>query len=335
MRAGSHLISDMSAPSCQVLICQSNSSGYLALGAGVRVDNYIVAPSHVMAMEVDLVIRGKNGAFLDISSSQVIEVAADLVAVELSETAMSRLGVAKPRLGVLGASKAVSLTSSVDCRSSTGILGAKSPMGRCEYTGSTTPGFSGAGYMDGSILYGMHQGGGNANYGLEALYIWSRLKVSRDERPEQSEDFLFGSRAAAQATQAEEIGDHAVVRSHDGHYLVISAEDYLTRKRDAERRLETDNWADQVEAEEQLADLKNVQIVESAAFSGEGQGSQALAPPASFATSQGSKSLGKLGPSKPTLLKAQLRKFVQLPRTQRTELLTESDKKLTKPTTTT
>lgn len=123
-------------------------------------------------------------------------------------------------------SKLVQLTSShaVD-NSSLGMLTKTAPFGMFEFTGSTRPGFSGAVYVCGTRVVGMHLGGGVQNLGYSASYIHNLLF-----RPESSE------RAALLRLVEAGLGDEVVWDSvapeewqaeHKGRYYRIDYEDYL------------------------------------------------------------------------------------------------------------
>lgn len=103
----------------------------------------------------------------------------------------------------------------------------KIAMGFVEYTGSTLPGFSGAPYMNGQKVLGMHLGGGTTgNYGYSASYIDMCLK--RMNRPESSE--LAFIRRVLKSTRKSDFEyerhlDETCVRV-GGRYMVLDNADF-------------------------------------------------------------------------------------------------------------
>lgn len=232
-------------PSCQVRLAFKQGDSYVIVGAGLRVENYLITPTHNCQAGVDLyAVRGTNVVLVDADTEKML--AADVSAFCLTESQWSLLGVKQAKLGPLARDATVMITSSCDYQYSTGILsvGNGRTLGRVEYNASTLPGFSGSGYMNGQVCLGMHCHGGIKPGGYEMLYIYVRLKQAIGQTPESSDDFLLGE-ASKKSWQVEELSDNAaVVRMSTGHYYLTDTQ-IVERMRALESRRHTsDNIED-------------------------------------------------------------------------------------------
>lgn len=223
------------------------------------------------------VVKGNTALPLDMAGEVIL--AADVSAIPMLEAQWSRLGVPMAKLGPVAGPATITVTSSCDKRYSVGILRpSQEIMGRTLYEASTEGGFSGSAYMNGGVCLGMHCHGGAYGGGYEGLYLWNRLKQSKAEIPEASEDFLVAS-AKTQRWRMEDLGDSALVRMESGHYHMATSE-LAAKLRDLKG---STGWADQMERDEIEEELDRrgyePECVPQPTYPGEGRGPVARATP--------------------------------------------------------
>lgn len=179
-------------PPSQVLLGTLSGDRFVAHGCGVRVDVqsvegcYIVTALHVyQGLSDDFAVRGKTGSisvsknFLKCSGAQspreCIILDTDVCAFPLSANEASRIGVSKSTIvGQLAGTGTLARIVGPTSEGSTGVLREDvSVFGRLIYDGSTVAGFSGAGYIVGSSVAGVHAAGGvrNVGYSLRLAYV--------------------------------------------------------------------------------------------------------------------------------------------------------------------
>jgi len=157
-----------------------NEAGML-LGHAVRFKDYILTPRHVVAGHsiVVLEINGRTIA-IDLDRLTVVSLHGDLIGFAPHPKIFSELQMTSAKAGNIGTSPmSVCLTATGLKKESYGTLyvyeGPSVAPGVCYYNGSTHAGFSGAGYHVGDVVYGIHQGGGVVNFGVDMAYIESVL----------------------------------------------------------------------------------------------------------------------------------------------------------------
>lgn len=278
-------------PKCQVTLATRRNDVRLLMGGGFRLLDYLVLPTHVMHAGQGKVYVLANDKELEIpKDAETIDLAADLLAVKISQAEWSKIGVSQAKLGPMSGTPTVQVTSPCDQKFSIGYLKLAKSFGRVEYDSSTQPGFSGAAYMNGNVCLGMHLHGGVVAGGYEGLYIYARLKhhlYMNGVEDEASKTSPGGSDWAPDYHDINEFEEleqkivdgkserRAIVRLKSGHYHITRGEllDKINRLRDSNA------WADQMEAEDAQAQLDNQEYIPEAAihpgkgveFSGEGQ----------------------------------------------------------------
>uniref|UniRef100_A0AB38ZK26 Peptidase S39 domain-containing protein n=1 Tax=Crocidura shantungensis ribovirus 16 TaxID=3139536 RepID=A0AB38ZK26_9VIRU len=175
-------------PTTQVRIKTITLKGEVAYGVGVAIKwsgrVFIVTAKHILRNAV-LIQAGKDGFWTDLPTTWRT-IHNDGVAWEVEASLTSKLGVKLASVGEIIGQMAVT-TVSTDLKQSSGII-YKLDRVVC-YTGSTEPGFSGAPYLAGSRVYGIHIGESNGkNIGFN-LYD----AISRIDSPEITEESKLGA----------------------------------------------------------------------------------------------------------------------------------------------
>lgn len=224
MIPGSALLENGRVPDCQVRLAIKRGDAYVVIGAGIRVENYLITPTHNGQHGLDLYML-KHDKAVKVDTEGEIILAADVSAFPLLETTWSQLGVKQAKLGPLARNANVTVTSSCDAKYSIGTARPSSDiLGRVVYDASTMPGFSGSAYMNGNVCVGMHCHGGVRGGGYEMLYLWVRLKAQINEVPEESADFILQA-SKDQGYKLEELNaGKTVIRLDSGHYHLATDE---------------------------------------------------------------------------------------------------------------
>lgn len=182
-----------SVPRCQVPVGYFVDGVFKVHGNAVRLDEWLLVPDHVLQQEDCAHVKLANGKFFDLKTvTDTIAVETDVVAVRVSEAVMSQLGVQKVLLQHEHSDQGIGVA--VVGAQGLGTTGALTPgsFGRVIYSGTTRGGYSGAAYMQGSRIVGIHLHGGKVNGGFSISYLWCNLKYELREVQEGSEDFLRG-----------------------------------------------------------------------------------------------------------------------------------------------
>lgn len=252
---GSPLIRNGKIPSCQVSVGSIGPEGEIMLvGAGIRVEDYLITPTHNCHFGRKLVIfpDGRFEQRVELDPDSEISLAADVSAFPVPEQTWARLAVARAKMGPVATAVTVTVTSSCDKTYTVGSLKPnQTAIGRIFYDASTMPGYSGSAYMNGNTCVGMHSHGGVRAGGYEILYLWVRLKINNKEAPESSEDFLRKLKGKRNL-QVEELADDVIMRTPTGHYHLTTKQLY-----DRLETLREDDWADEVERDEIERELDN------------------------------------------------------------------------------
>lgn len=171
----------------------------------------------------------------------------DLVAFKLDAKEVSTLGVRKAGVvPVLTSSGRPVTITGADGSSTTALLKDSSCFGYVQYFGSTTGGFSGAGYYLGSSLAGIHTSGGQANLGYSAQYVYVTLSYFAKFEPEDTTDWLKKNFQEGLTVEVDETwDDNETYRIKvKGKYHIVPYEAYETyeaqyaKKRKAQRSYE-------------------------------------------------------------------------------------------------
>lgn len=250
---GSPLLENGRIPDCQVQLAVKRGETYVIIGGGVRVENFLITPTHNGHHGQDLYMI-KNGKAVKIDVTGEFMLAADVSAFPLLESTWSQLGIRQAKLGPLNKAATVTVTSSCDSKYSIGsVKPSQDIIGRMTYDASTMPGFSGSAYMNGNVCLGMHCHGGVRGGGYEMLYLWCRLKAQTKEIPEESGDFILNA-ARDQSWTHEELNDgKTVLRLDSGHYH-LATDEIMVRMRSLKN---SKSWADEVEYEDYEKELQS------------------------------------------------------------------------------
>lgn len=196
VRAGS-TENPMPQPACQVAIGVLEGDRFLAHGCALRLGDYLVMPSHVYALKKDVCAMGhrQHSKWLPLSEREFVELDTDILAVKCSPGELSTLLVKQAALchEIPEGGHYASVVGSAG-KGTTGTLRTDPTVfGRVVYSGTTVGGYSGAGYMVGTTLAGIHQSGGVVNGGFSASYLWAVLSQIDQRKDEASEDWLASS----------------------------------------------------------------------------------------------------------------------------------------------
>lgn len=186
----------MPSPKFQAMIGEMKDGEFHVVGNAVRMRDWLVMPAHVYAAVEKPFAKGLQ-SHLDISQYDYEDLDTDLIALKMSNKDLSVIGVRDaglcydiPRIGMY-----VSVIGSAGL-GTTGILKLDAGIfGRVTYNGTTVSGYSGAAYMSGSQLVGIHTNGGAVNGGYAAGYVKTLLQVIDKTRDESSEDWLANAYA--------------------------------------------------------------------------------------------------------------------------------------------
>lgn len=232
----------LTAPKCQALVGYMEGGTFCVLGNAARIDDWLLIPDHVRSGKSEsLELRSfdqKHRLELDSDLLDAMFVVdTDLWALELTQAQWSKIALSRSRLlpsipeerGVY-----VSVVGAFG-KGTTGNLAHHTVFGRVHYTGSTYQGYSGAVYMSGDCIAGIHTHGGSFNGGYSASYALSLLKYLRKRREageagkvvyESSDDWLEEQRDKGAEIQFDsKWHDMDEVRIRvDGRYHVVARE---------------------------------------------------------------------------------------------------------------
>lgn len=179
-------------PKTQVALYSVDLDGRLQryLGVGTRIMDWLVVPYHIIKADETIAALAMTPTHSDafkFDTSQFDVIDGDVAAMKLSEATFSRLGMVKATLAPIEGEMIVAVTSSSkEPQTSFGtLLNDKYVFGGVVYRGSTQNGFSGAAYMVGKSIAGIHLGGGQTNYGVSATYVLALL-----QKPEDTAEWL-------------------------------------------------------------------------------------------------------------------------------------------------
>lgn len=201
----------MSFPACAARIGSVRDGGkFVALGVAVRFPlNMLVAPDHVLCDidSEDKMAFGSQKPF-SLRGKVRIPLATDLVGIILTEAEFSRIGVAECHVGHIQDTGAMVSIVGPDSKGTVAAMSNdKTQFGRVIYNGTTLAGYSGAPYMSGNRVVGLHQLGGPVNSGFSASFVWLLVKEFLKARDESSEDWLLGQYKAGREVQWREHSD--------------------------------------------------------------------------------------------------------------------------------
>lgn len=217
----------------------------LYLGSAIRMENWLVTCTHIL-QEVHGRLMGQVGdhPYEFPEGSEWIDLGSDVSACQL-DAKKPIPGLAKAKVGLISREAHVRCCSTRTVgkdnqqNSSVGFLINKmdQAFGMLEYKGSTITGFSGAAYVYGTRVVGIHCGGGAINYGFAADWIMSQLnQVERLAAPpgvvKESNSGLYELKRALRSTTRDRVrtsrtGDPSEIEVQvDGKYWILDMEEY-------------------------------------------------------------------------------------------------------------
>lgn len=184
----------MTPPKFQAKIGVFRDGRFVVIGCAVRLKhNVLVSPDHVIAEEPEekFVMGHLPDKYVSLKGKELHVIATDLVALVMTENELSLLGLKEAKIGYVSRKTYCQIVGPIG-KGTQGDLELDEVFGRVVYSATTVPGYSGAAYVSGSALMGIHQSGGKVNGGYAASYIWClvREQILRQE-PEGSEDWLM------------------------------------------------------------------------------------------------------------------------------------------------
>lgn len=179
-------------PKGQIKVGRVEKDEFLLCGSTIRILDFMVMPAHVMnsAREDGFIyVKGNQGS-LRIDVQDFVSLDTDLVARRCIESEFSRVGM--PQVSLFER-----LPDNGDLVSISGVLGKGtvgvlrhdlSSFGKVVYEGTTNNGYSGAPYVKGTQVAGIHCWGGKTNGGYSASYVKVLLQSILHQRPEGADD---------------------------------------------------------------------------------------------------------------------------------------------------
>lgn len=257
-------------PGCQCAIGFLKDGEMRVVGCAIRTEYGLWVPQHVVSVGYeDAYVVGKGGVHFPIG--KYVEKAMEnpfgleMLNLELPNDWFSRLGLKIAVFAPIATHDTVTITGP-DGKSSMGRLQLPERqfyvMGKLNYYGSTTAGFSGAPYMRGSVVLGIHlHGGHGGNGGQEALYLNHMYKIAvgtdkeaRLASEDSGQKLMQRFMRRQDELLAHEVNDFVILRDETGHYHRTKQETYQAYLLAKKKYEETpDDWA----AEMDYLDLKN------------------------------------------------------------------------------
>lgn len=222
MRAGS-VLAPAKLLDFQAEIFGLHQGTWVRSGQCFRTNTFIVTAHHVIDNYEKVRLVTSRG-HVEVQVSDFRQLEGDLSILLVTDAQLAPLGLTKAKLASHEAVDNSGLFVKVSGfgQSSLGMLRGNPSFGFCEYTGSTVSGFSGAPYVVGKTVYGMHLGGGTQNLGYSGAYISMLLRTLQED----STDFLM--------TQIKKTSEYQVMQSpYDpdefrvkvgGRYYLLDAE---------------------------------------------------------------------------------------------------------------
>lgn len=205
---GSPMVRADGLPKFQASIMEHVDGVWLEIGQCFRVGRILVTAAHVVREEALLQVRSARG-MLEIESCRFRRVSdeTDLACVTLSDVEFANLALTSARF--MGQSREtcyVTVQSSVE-RTMGAVCPEKDLFGFVRYLGSTKPGFSGAPYYLGNVVYGMHLGSLIDNMGYDSAYLAMKLRGVNEDSSEYFERQALKAQTRGKSLQFRPTGD--------------------------------------------------------------------------------------------------------------------------------
>lgn len=221
-------------PKIQIKVGKVVRGSLEVYGSAIRILDCLVMPSHVLTDATDtdncVVVKGSQGT-LRLNAEDFIMLETDLVMRVCSPSEFSRIGMPVVSLyeNISARGELVSIVG-VQKKGTVGTLQHDpTAFGKVCYLGSTTNGYSGAPYMKGTQVAGVHCWGGRVNGGYSASFIKVLIHRALKHTPESSEDWLQkvfkGKKLDRHSVHFNAGNDEAIIR-YNGQYHLIDGDTF-------------------------------------------------------------------------------------------------------------
>lgn len=172
-------------PKCQFVVGNLKDNGDFEVhGCGIRMENCLIIPDHVYSEQDKALVKitGKQ-KYLDLKTMPYPKhIDTDILMIDMSNNAseLSMMEVSKATIchEMSDNGNQVTIVGPIGL-GTTGILKwTEDDFGVVEYSGTTAGGYSGAPYMKGDHVIGIHLHGGRTNGGYSASYIYAMMNYN-------------------------------------------------------------------------------------------------------------------------------------------------------------
>lgn len=223
---------DAIAPKVQVKVGSIKDGVFVVYGSAVRICDAVVVPAHVITSASDadgnVWFKGSQGSLkIHVDGFNCIET--DLYARSLGPEEFSRIGMPQVKLAecLPPTGEFISIVG-VQSKGTVGkLVHDNSVFGKVVYSGTTMPGYSGAPYMKGNAVVGIHCWGGKVNGGYSASYVKVLIQRMLKQVCEASEDWLadkFARNSIKKTDIRFEPGNDEAWIRYNGQYHIVSGD---------------------------------------------------------------------------------------------------------------
>lgn len=175
MREGSVFMSG-AVPHFQVELREAGLFGSKFVGYGIRVKDVLVTPVHVIDSMDNVVVVGNKSSVVVPRNYVQSEIVADLAYIHIPNVTWSRMGVPEARPSPVESNTMARCTGREGA--SVGFVKRMPQLGMLSFAGSTVPGMSGAAYVSGTSVVGIHDGvSGSENVGISIFVVLAELET--------------------------------------------------------------------------------------------------------------------------------------------------------------
>ncbi|APG75851.1 hypothetical protein 1 [Hubei sobemo-like virus 5] len=224
----------MTPPSWQFSVWRAQTEAKKTLiGHGCRINGHLVINYHVLntapldQLYLAIIRPGKETVVQSLATFQFSELLPDICVCPIAQLKGIQLtGLKEAKVKhVQGFQPAYIATDFPDNNASTAaVINHPEAWGMLQYKGSTRPGFSGATYVHGSSLFGIHCHGGIQNVGYSASYIALKLKNNESSDYYALQAMLRSSRD--RDYQSQRVNPDEFEIRFQGRYFIIETEEY-------------------------------------------------------------------------------------------------------------
>lgn len=259
MRVGSPL-TRLPVPDCQVMLGHLIEGEFSVVGCGWRYKNYLITAEHVINGAKQMVMTRDRVNFYPIST-KYDSCDTDAVAILVDESVWSKLAV---KVATIARERVNVFAQVVGCNGegSSGKITRSTVFGMLDYSGSTRSGFSGAPYISGRQVVGMHVVGGDlaySNMGYDASYLRCILPLKEESTAEWLETMVKRGKKI-KAKRWGSAGDEYLVEI-DGVYHQLDADVFNQL---VEKGYELKPGYDDVDDSSYLQAVRSGQVVQEA-----------------------------------------------------------------------